>query len=68
MYETVTITNGFCPHCGKPYGYVREKTTGQLVNEFSKCECKTRTREKDVYEMQTEAIKAYVKRTREEVA
>ena len=47
-------TEGFCPKCGMPWGYMMEN--GMARNEYSLCVCQNQVDERDFTRQHTESL------------
>lgn len=47
-------TEGFCPRCGMPWGYMMEG--GMARNEYSLCKCQNQVDERDFTRQHTESL------------
>ena len=62
-FEVMEIIEGHCPHCGQPYGYLKEVNSGMALNEFSKCLCQRKpVYEEEVAGMHQKSFAGYQKK------
>lgn len=47
-------TEGFCPRCGMPWGYIM--VNGMARNEYSLCKCHGKVDERDFTKQHTESL------------